>query len=50
MLAVAYGSVCELETQYLLAIDLGYIGKDNVSEGLIREVGSMLYRMLNPLR
>ncbi|TAN60492.1 four helix bundle protein [bacterium] len=49
-LSIAYGSLCELETQYLLSIDLAYI-KNNVQiEGLMKEVGSMLYRMLNPIR
>lgn len=47
-LSIAYGSVCELETQYLLAIDLKYISKNEIVQGLIKEVGSMLYRMLNP--
>ena len=49
-LSIAYGSLCELETQYLLAIDLNYIKKNEVAENLMKEVGSMLYRMLNPIR
>ena len=49
-LSIAYGSLCELETQYLLAADLGYAIKNDVVENLMREVGSMLYRMLNPIR
>jgi four helix bundle protein len=49
-LSVAYGSLSELETQYLLSIDLGYINKNENVENLLKEVGSMLYRMLNPIR
>ncbi len=49
-LAVAYGSLLELETQYLLAKDLKYIGKDQAVEKLLKEVDSMLYRMLHPVR
>jgi four helix bundle protein len=49
-LSIAYGSLCELETQYLLAIDLNYIKSNGAVEGLTKEVGSMLYRMLNPIR
>ena len=48
-LSIAYGSLCELETQYLLAIDLNYINKSETVENLMKEVGSMLYRMLNPI-
>jgi|ERR1700687_4255851 len=48
-LSIAYGSLCELETQYLLAIDLGYIKRNDLLEGLMKEVGAMLYRMLNPI-
>ena len=47
-LSIAYGSLCELETQYLLSIDLKYILKHEIIEGLLKEVGGMLYRMLNP--
>ena len=49
-LSMAYGSLLELETQYLLAIDLEYIKKSEIIENLLKEVGSMLYRMLNPIR
>ena len=49
-LAVAYGSLCELETQYLLSISLNYIRNNAIVENLMKEVGSMLYRMLNPIR
>lgn len=47
-LSMAYGSLCELETQYLLVMDLGYVKKSDIVEQLLKEVGSMLYRMLNP--
>ena len=46
---IAYGSLCELETQYLLVIDLGYVTKNEVIENLMKEVGAMLYRMLHPI-
>lgn len=49
-LAIAYGSRCELETQYLLAIDLGFASPDSEIEGLIDEVGKILYRLNNPER
>jgi len=49
-LSVAYGSLLELETQYQLSIDLNYIRKNEIIENLLKEVGSMLYRMLNPIR
>jgi len=49
-LSIAYGSLCELETQYLLAIDLGYGGADLSVERLLKEVGGMLYRMMHPIR
>lgn len=49
-LAIAYASLLELETQFLLAKDLGYVSKNQIVENLLKEVGSMLYRMLNPIR
>jgi four helix bundle protein len=49
-LSMSYGSLCELETQYLLSIDLQYLRKSEVIENLMKEVGGMLYRMLNPIR
>jgi len=48
-LSMAYGSLCELETQYLLSVDLKYSKKNEIIENLMKEVGSMLYRMLNPI-
>ncbi len=47
-LSIAYGSLCELETQYLLSVDLNYIERSSVIEGLMKEVGAMLYRIINP--
>ncbi|MDD5085171.1 MAG: four helix bundle protein [Candidatus Omnitrophica bacterium] len=49
-LSMAYGSLAELETQYLLAIDLNYMEKSESIGALLKEVGSMLYRILNPLK
>jgi len=49
-LSMAYGSLSELETQYLLSIDLGYIKKSEIVEDLLMEAGSMLYRMIYPIR
>ena len=40
----------ELETQYLLSLDLNYTKRNETVENLIKESGSMLYRMLNPIR
>ena len=47
-LSIAYGSLCELETQYLLSADLSFIEQNSVVEGLMKEVGAMLYRIINP--
>jgi four helix bundle protein len=49
-LAIAYGSLLELETQFLIAIDLKDAGKNKNVEDLLKEVGGMLYRMLHPIR
>ena len=49
-LSIAYGSLLEVETQYLLAVDLRYVSKCEIIENLLKEVGAMLYRMLNPIR
>ncbi|TKJ47848.1 four helix bundle protein [Candidatus Aerophobetes bacterium Ae_b3a] len=49
-LSIAYGSLSESETQYLLSIDLGYTKKSDIIENLLKEVGSMLYRMIYPIR
>ncbi|OGX10802.1 MAG: hypothetical protein A2351_04705 [Omnitrophica bacterium RIFOXYB12_FULL_50_7] len=47
-LSIAYSSLCELETQYLLSVDLNFIERKSVVEGLMKEVGAMLYRIINP--
>jgi len=47
-LSIAYGSMTELETQYMLAVDLKYSEKCDQTEGLINEVGAMLYRIRYP--
>jgi four helix bundle protein len=47
-LSIAYGSLAELETQYLLSIDLGYVIQTEVIDTLLKEVGGMLYRIINP--
>ena len=49
-LSIAYGSLLELETLYMLAIDLKYVNETEVVADLLKQVGSMLYRMLNPIR
>ena len=49
-LSIAYGSLSELETQYLLSVDLEYTKKSEIIENLLKEVGSMLYRMIYPIR
>ncbi len=49
-LSIAYGSLLELETQYLLSIDLKYIHSNQIIETLLKENGAMLYRMLYPVR
>ena len=49
-LSIAYSSLLELETQFLLAKDLKYVKENPIVEKLLKEVGSMLYRMLNPIR
>jgi four helix bundle protein len=49
-LAIAYSSLLELETQFLLAKDLKYIDNTQTIESLLEEVARMLYRMLHPKR
>jgi len=49
-LSIACGSLCELETQYLISIDLNYMGCNEIIENLMKEVGGMLYRMIYPIR
>jgi len=47
-LSIAYSSLLELETQYLISIDLKYINDTETINGLLKEVGGMLYRTINP--
>jgi four helix bundle protein len=47
MLYISYGSVCELETQILLAGDLGYIGKGEL--GTAKKDIAEIERMLKAL-
>lgn len=47
-LTIAYGSLCELETQYLLAVEFQYIKSNAAIESLMKEAGAMLYRMNHP--
>jgi len=51
MLYIAYGSTCELETQVLLAGDLGFIDKGNRSVAIesIKEVERMLKALIKAL-
>ena len=48
-LSMAYASLSELQTQYMLSADLKYLNKNDIIEKLLKEVGSMLYRMINPV-
>jgi len=48
-LSIAYASLSELETQYLLAIDLKYTKSNDIIENLFKEIGRMLYRMIHPI-
>ena len=47
-MSIAYGSLSELETQYLLSIDLNYTISNSDIDNLFKEVGAMLFRMINP--
>ncbi|UCE49300.1 MAG: four helix bundle protein [Phycisphaerales bacterium] len=47
-LSIAYSSLAELETQYLLSIDLQHTERTETIENLLKEIGGMLYRMMNP--
>ena len=46
-LSIAYGSICELETQILLCGDLGYLSQESLME-LQRDIGEV-ERMLKAL-
>ena len=47
-LSIAYGFLCELETQYRISLDLHYVSRNDTFDSLIKEVGAMLYRMVHP--
>jgi len=49
---IAIGSTTELENQYLIAKDLGYIKPEQFEEAgsLSKYCRSMLYRILNPIK
>ena len=51
MLYIAYGSICELETQVLLAGDLGFIDKRGLAAAIesIKEVERMLKALIKTL-
>lgn len=51
-LAIAYGSTAELETQLLLARDLGLLGSESFSalDRLVSDVSKLLSRLINALR
>jgi four helix bundle protein len=46
-LYIALGSISELETQYLIAVRLKFINKDEVIEGLLLNVKKMLLGFKN---
>jgi four helix bundle protein len=50
-LYIAYGSVCELETQILLSGDLGYLNENRLSkvQKEVREVERMLQALIKSL-
>ena len=50
-LYIAYGSVCELETQTMLSGDLGYVGKERLQDirGEIGDVERMLKALIRSL-
>ena len=50
-LYIAYGSVCELETQTMLCGDLGYVGKEKLQKlaAKIEEVERMLKALIKSL-
>ena len=52
MLYIAYGSICELETQVLLAGDLGFVGTGDVETVKVnlREVERMLMALIKALK
>lgn len=51
-LSIAYGSLCEVETQILIAKDLGYVAADTTGELLAQsaKAGAMINALSNKLR
>lgn len=51
MLYIAYGSICELETQFLLAGDLGFVGAGHMELVIanLKEVERMLMALIKAL-
>ena len=49
-LSIAYASLLELETQYLLSLDSNYINKNEIIENLIKRSWQYMYRMIFPIR
>lgn len=47
--AIAYGSVLELETQVIIAKELGFLGNSLEVEQLIQEISKMLNSMIKKL-
>lgn len=51
-LYIAYGSICELETQTLIAKDLAYVKVEEFQriQGIIKDVERMLKALINALK
>jgi four helix bundle protein len=51
-LYIAYGSICELETQILLSKDFGYISEEDKNDLLekVKEVERMLHALIKSLK
>ena len=51
MLYIAYGSICQLETQMLLSVDLNYLYKDKIEvlKTDVAEVERMLMALIKSL-
>lgn len=50
-LSVANGSVCEIETQLLLTVKIGYLSEEMINDTLqtLSEIGKMLFSMKQKL-
>lgn len=51
-LYLAYGSLCELETQIMIAKDVGYVSKNDYEsfDGLLTEVSKLLLGLIHSLQ